>query len=322
MTPRHAPLTARAFAAWAAVALTATLSCGTPPCEEGEPCATEPDAAAQGASDAAADGPGASPDGAPLDASRDGATGDAGGLLPDGAPVDAGAADGAPNDAGASADGALDGSSASDAGSDSGDDAGGADAGGDSGADAGADAASDAGSGGPGGCVSGASGTHAARFKWIGSGPSSTASVSYELNNLPDTSRWRAGAYSRSGVGYVPRFTDTFLGVGGLEMGGTVFIDVELSTAMLSSLRRVTLSVFGRSFNTTAPGSFSWMTFDGAGAAPSGLVSNAAPYRWYSVDATSAFRPGNAGVLLRVSPGGPSGTLIVSRVELCFDASR
>lgn len=322
MTPRHAPLTARAFTAWAAVALTATLSCGTPPCEEGEPCATEPDAAAQGASDAAADGPGASPDGAPLDASRDGATGDAGGLLPDGAPVDAGAADGAPNDAGASADGALDGSSASDAGSDSGDDAGGADAGGDSGADAGADAASDAGSGGPGGCVSGASGTHAARFKWIGSGPSSTASVSYELNNLPDTSRWRAGAYSRSGVGYVPRFTDTFLGVGGLEMGGTVFIDVELSTAMLSSLRRVTLSVFGRSFNTTAPGSFSWMTFDGAGAAPSGLVSNAAPYRWYSVDATSAFRPGNAGVLLRVSPGGPSGTLIVSRVELCFDASR
>jgi hypothetical protein len=62
------------------------------------------------------------------------------------------------------------------------------------------------------------------------------------------------------------------------------------------------------------------MTFEGAGSVPPGTVANSAPYQWYRGNATTAFRPGNAGVLLRVSPGGPSSTLIVNRVELCFDA--
>jgi hypothetical protein len=171
----------------------------------------------------------------------------------------------------------------------------------------------------PGGCISGATGTYAARFRWAGNGPSSRAYVQYDLNNFPDASRWKAGAYSRGAVGYQPVFTDTFLGVGGLEMGGTVFMDVELSTARISTIRKVSLAILGRSFNTTAGGSFSWQSFDGTGATPSGFVSNVAPYRWYVADATAAFRPGNPGVLLRISPGGPSGTLIVSRVEICID---
>ena len=58
--------------------------------------------------------------------------------------------------------------------------------------------------------------------------------------------------------------------------------------------------------------------FDGAGAVDAGTVFNSAPYQWYAGDATSAFRAGNAGVLLRVSPGPPSGAIIVNRVELCF----
>jgi hypothetical protein len=171
-----------------------------------------------------------------------------------------------------------------------------------------------------GGCVSGATGTHVARFRWTGSGSGSRASVSYETNTLPDSARWRAGAYSRGAIGYTPVYSDTFLGPGGLEMGTTVFMDVELSTAGLGSISNVTLAVYGRSFNTTSPGSFSWMTFDGSGATSSGFVANSAPYQWYRANATAAFRPGNAGVLLRISPGGPSGTLIVNRVELCFDA--
>ena len=141
----------------------------------------------------------------------------------------------------------------------------------------------------------------------------------YEANTLPDTSLWRVTAASAS-IGYRPVFTDTFLGAGGLELSGTVFIDVELSTAMLSSIRGVTISVFGRSFNTTASGSFRWQTFDGIGAAPTNLVANSAPYEWYGADATAAFTPGDSGVRLRLRAGPSSNSLVVNRVEVCFDA--
>jgi hypothetical protein len=171
-----------------------------------------------------------------------------------------------------------------------------------------------------GGCVSGASGSHVVRFRWRGSGAGSTAYVDYEANTLPDTSRWRVTANSRS-IGYRPVFDDVFLGEGGLDLEGTAFIDVELSLSGLSSLRGVTLAIYGRSFNTTSSGSFEWQTFDGTGAAPWGLVANSAPYEWYGADATTEFTAGDAGVLLRIYPGGPSGALIVNRVEVCFDAS-
>jgi len=170
-----------------------------------------------------------------------------------------------------------------------------------------------------GGCVSGAVGSHVVRFRWTGSTSGSRASVSYEANPLPDRSRWRVSANSRS-IGYTPVFGDPFLGEGGLELSGTVFIDVELSTAGLGALSNVTLAVYGRSYNTTASGSFAWRTFSGMGATPSGFVANSAPYRWYRADAAASFVPGDRGVLLRITPGPPSGSLVVSRVELCFDA--
>lgn len=173
-----------------------------------------------------------------------------------------------------------------------------------------------------GGCVSGATGTHVARFRWNGSSSGSTAWISYEENNLPDTSRWRAGAYSRGSIGsYTPTWQDPFLGEGGVELGGTVFFDVELSTMGLSSIRNVTIAIYGRSYNTTTSGSFTWMTFDGSGASPYGGVANSAPYEWYGANATSAFTPGNDGVLLRLEAGGPSNSLVVNTVEICFDAS-
>ncbi|MAQ15725.1 MAG: hypothetical protein CMN30_13145 [Sandaracinus sp.] len=104
-------------------------------------------------------------------------------------------------------------------------------------------------------------------------------------------------------------------------MGGTVFMDVELSTQGLSSIRNVTIAVYGRSYSTGSSGSFSWQTFDGTGASPYGSMANSAPYQWYRADATAAFTPGNGGILLRIRPEGPSNHLVVNRVEICFDAS-
>ena len=301
-----------------AFTLISISSCGSPPCAEGESCGDDgdPDGSTadvgttvqDGASNdgsSSQDGGGRS-DGGRSDATapgdRDSGAFDDGGSLGDGGTSDDG---GSLGDGGTSDDGSLGDSGTSDGGSF-----------GDGGS---SDSGTDSGSVFPGGCISGATGNYAARFRWAGNGPSSRAYVQYDLNNFPDASRWRAGAYSRGAVGYNPVFSDTFLGAGGLDMGGTVFMDVELSTARLSTIRRVTLAILGRSFNTTASGSFSWMTFDGAGATPSGLVANSAPYKWYLADATTAFRPGNAGVLLRISPGGPSGTLVVNRVEVCID---
>jgi hypothetical protein len=170
-----------------------------------------------------------------------------------------------------------------------------------------------------GGCVSGATGTHVLRFRWRGSTSGSTAWVDYEANTLPDTSRWHVSAASAS-IGYTPVFRDPFLGEGGLELSGTVFIDVELSTDGLSSISNATIAIYGRSFNTTTSGSFTWQTFSGMAASPYGGVSNSAPYEWYLADATPELPAGDDGTLLRIRAGPPSNALIVNRVEVCFDA--
>ncbi|MFK8003745.1 MAG: hypothetical protein AB8H86_29550 [Polyangiales bacterium] len=183
--------------------------------------------------------------------------------------------------------------------------------------DSGHDAGTDAGP--SGGCISGASGTHVVRFTWQGSGSGSTAYVSYDANTLPDSSLWRVTAGSRN-IGYRPVFSDIFLGEGGLDMGSSVFIDVQLSTLGLSAVTGLTVSVYGRSFNTTSPGSFTWQSFEGTGASPRGNVSNSAPYEWYGADATGAITAGDDGVRLRLRAGPPSNRLVVRSVELCFQA--
>jgi hypothetical protein len=283
---------------------------------------------------------------------HDGGDGDAG--VADAGVVDGGAADGGARDAG---DGGRDGGALDAAGGDAGGgdagggDAGGGDAGGgdagdvdafappiDAGTDAFAppidaghdafappiDAGTDAyvpprDAGPASGCVSGAPGALAVRFAWRGSGAGSTAYPSYEVNQLPDTSRWHVAAYSRS-IGYTPVFDDVFLGPGGLDLEGTAFIDVQLSTLGLTTVRSATLAIYGRSFDTTASGSFSWQTFHGTGAAPTDLVANSTPYEWYLADATTELVANDSGVLLRIYPGPSSGALIVNRVEICFDA--
>jgi hypothetical protein len=170
-----------------------------------------------------------------------------------------------------------------------------------------------------GGCISGASGTHVVRFRWEGTRSGERATVDYEENTLPDTARWRVSAAAMS-FDYVPTFADPFLGEGGLDLEGTAFIDVELSTGGLAAVESATLAIYGRSFHTTSSGSFSWQSFSDTGETPSGFVSNVAPYRWYLADATTALPAGDDGTLLRIRAGPPSGALIVNRVEICFDA--
>ena len=170
--------------------------------------------------------------------------------------------------------------------------------------------------GGP--CISGSTGATAFRFKWINGGGKATAS--YEVIGLPDKSRWKVGAYGYS-IGFSPSFVDPFLGEGGLQLDSSDFIDVEISTVGLSTIRSAKLAIYGRSFNTTTSGSFNWMTFTASGSTPTDFVSNVAPYRWYAYDATASFRTGDGGTLLRIKAGPSSGALVVNRVELCMDAS-
>lgn len=170
--------------------------------------------------------------------------------------------------------------------------------------------------GGP--CMSGASGATAFRVRWTNSGGHAT--VNYEVHGLPDTTRWKVGVYGYS-IGFMPQFVDPFLGSGGLQLDGSDFIDVELSTVGVRSITNVTLAVFGRSYSTGSSGSFNWMTFTGAGSTATNYVSNVAPYRWYPADATADIDPGDGRILLRIKAGGSSGSLVVNRLELCIDAS-
>src|SRR5690606_30477700 len=127
--------------------------------------------------------------------------------------------------------------------------------------------------GGP--CSSGAPGATAYRIRWANGGGS--AYVVYEVHEMPDTSRFRAGAYGYS-IGFTPQYVDTFLAQGGLLLDGSSFVDIELSTVGISSIASARLAIYGRSYNTTASGSFNWQTFDGIGAAPINSVANSAPY--------------------------------------------
>ncbi len=172
-------------------------------------------------------------------------------------------------------------------------------------------------SGGP--CISGAVGQTAYRVRWLGNGPGSTAYPGYEVNGLPDTSRDKTGSYGYQ-IGFSPSYVDTFLGDGGLQLNGSNFVDIELSTLGVSTIQSATLSIYGRSYNTTASGSFNWQTFSGTGSSPTNLVANSAPYQWYSADMSAALAAGDDGVLLRIKAGPSSSSLVVHRIELCIEA--
>lgn len=170
--------------------------------------------------------------------------------------------------------------------------------------------------GGP--CMSGGSGATALRVRWTDGG--GRATVDYEVHGLPDKSRQKVGAYGY-GTGFTPQFVDPFLGSGGLLLDGSDFIDAELSTVGVHHIANITLALFGRSYSTGSSGSFNWTTFTGAGSTAINFVSNGAPYRWYSADATADIAPDDGRILIRIKAGGSSGSLVVHRLELCIDAS-
>jgi hypothetical protein len=111
-----------------------------------------------------------------------------------------------------------------------------------------------------------------------------------------------------------------FLAQGGLQLDSSDFVDIDLSTVGISSITTATLSIYGRSYNTTASGSFNWQTLEGIGSTATNSVSNVAPYAWYSGDMTTELATG-ASVKIRIKAGPNSDALVVNRIELCLQAN-
>ncbi len=172
--------------------------------------------------------------------------------------------------------------------------------------------------GGP--CVSGAAGQTAYRIRFVNSG--GNASVDYEVHAMPNTARFRASVPPSSfNPGFQPSFEDPFLGEGGLRLDSSCMIDIELSTQGIANISSATLSIYGRSFNTTTSGSFWWRSILGDGTTATNAVSNVAPYQWYSGNLTPQINANNGTYLLRIKAGPNSNVLVVNRVEICMQAS-
>jgi hypothetical protein len=171
--------------------------------------------------------------------------------------------------------------------------------------------------GGP--CHSGATGATAYRVHWAGQN-GGTAYAVYDVDGFPDHTRDHAEAYGYQ-IGFSASWVDPFLGAGGVELGDDDFIDLEVSTMGVSSISSATLSILGRSYDTTTSGSFNWQTFVDVGETPTDFVSNSAPYVWYSADMTSALAPNDSGALIRIKAGPSSDVLVVSSIEICVVAN-
>ena len=133
----------------------------------------------------------------------------------------------------------------------------------------------------------------------------------YDVDGFPDHSRDHADAYGYQ-IGFTASWVDPFLGAGGVGLDDSDFIDLEISTVGVSSISSATLSILGRSYDTTASGSFNWQTFVDTGETATDLVSNVAPYSWYSADMTSALAPNDNGALIRIKAGPASDSLVVN----------
>jgi hypothetical protein len=111
---------------------------------------------------------------------------------------------------------------------------------------------------------------------------------------------------------------------GGVEIGSGNWILIRYSVVGLSQIRSATFSIYGRSYDVSASGSFdAWSPLYGDDATPVDAVSNAWPYAWTSVDYTGHVQvgddPGLTGIRLYSGPG--SDDLVIHSVELCIDGS-
>lgn len=157
-------------------------------------------------------------------------------------------------------------------------------------------------------CLAGA-GWAAFRFKYKGS-----TFASIEAFGLPDSAGFSANAV------FSTSFVDAANG-GGIEIASGNWILILYSINGLSTIRSATLSIYGRSYNTTASGSFNgWTPVYGDNYAPTNSVSNAWPYHWTSLDFSSSLNVGDSPVGIRLYAGPNSNDLVINTVELCLDA--
>ena len=162
-------------------------------------------------------------------------------------------------------------------------------------------------------CTHGA-GWIAWKFHYNGS-----TSASTDVYSLPDSSNWEAvPAYPNS-----TSWADAIHG-GGIDMASGNWILIRFSLVGLTQIKSATLSMYGRSYNTTTSGSFeAWSPIYGSIFAPQNSISNAWPYQWKSVDYTANVNigdsPGLTGIRFKAGPS--SNDLIINTVELCIDGS-
>ncbi|HEX7604197.1 MAG TPA: hypothetical protein VF316_21410 [Polyangiaceae bacterium] len=162
-------------------------------------------------------------------------------------------------------------------------------------------------------CTHGA-GWIAWKFHYNGS-----TSASTDVYSLPDSSNWEAvPAYPNS-----TSWADALHG-GGIDMASGNWILIRFSLVGLTQIKSATLSMYGRSYDTTTSGSFeAWSPIYGSIFAPQNSISNAWPYQWKSVDYTANVNvgdtPGLTGIRFKAGPS--SNDLIINTVELCIDGS-
>lgn len=160
-------------------------------------------------------------------------------------------------------------------------------------------------------CVNGP-GFAAFRFHYDSSGSQSPVLDAF---GLPDSSNWEA----------VPVYSTSIVDPGnggGLEIGQGNWILIRYSLAGLHQIHGARFSVFGRSYDTTASGSFdAWSPIYGDAPSPPDSVSNAWPYAWTTIDYSGHLAvgddPGLTGIRLYSGPS--SNTLVIHAVELCID---
>lgn len=167
--------------------------------------------------------------------------------------------------------------------------------------------------GGP--CLSGANGSTAFRVLWTDD--KGTPIPKTEKLGLPDPSHFSASTFTGPG-GKTPEYDDPYFG-GGVAIDSTNGVDIALSTRGLPHVRSARLAVLARSFDTSTSGSFEWRTNMAVGTTPAGGISNGSPYEWTTADITAALSPDTADELIRITPGPPSLSLVIARVELCLD---
>jgi hypothetical protein len=132
---------------------------------------------------------------------------------------------------------------------------------------------------------------------------------------LPDGSNWQA-------TPVFPTSVQDLGNGGGLEIASGNWILIRYSLVGLSQINSATFSIYGRSYDVGASGSFdAWSPIYGDDASPPNSLSNAWPYSWSTIDYSTQLAvgdaPGLTGIRLYSGPG--SDDLVINTVELCID---